>query len=328
MADQPTEASVDPTQDEATQDEATQDEAAARKRAISGYILLVLGVLFWSGNAIIGRAAADADMPPMALNFWRWAVALIVFLMFFGRATWRQRHAILANLGYLIPFCLISVVGFNCLLYLALQETTALQASLIQSVLPVLVLLLGLVILRTRITARQGWGVVFSIAGAALIVIRGDFAVIATLSLNTGDAWALAAVSVWAVQAFVMRWKPKDIDIMPFMTALAIIGLIVMTPLYLWETATVKPMPFTTTSVLYILYIGIVASVLGTTMWNEGTYRAGAAQAGYFGNLYPIFSGILAILILGEDPRWFHLTGAALVVAGIWLATAGRRTAR
>lgn len=301
------------------------DETAARKRAIGGYILLVLGVLFWSGNAIIGRAAAGADMPPLALNFWRWAVALTVFLLFFGRATWRQRHAILANLSYLIPFALISVVGFNCLLYFALQETTALQASLIQSILPVLVLLLGLVVLRTPITARQGWGVVFSIAGAVLIVTRGDLGVLATLELQTGDAWALAAVGVWAIQAFVTRWRPKEIDIMPFMTALAIIGLIVMTPLYLWETATVKPMPFTGTSVLYVLYIGIFASFLGTTMWNEGTYRAGAAQAGYFGNLYPIFSGGLAILLLGEDPRWFHLTGAALVVAGIWLATARHR---
>jgi len=314
--------------DPARSGDPTQDEAAARKRAFSGYILLVLGVLFWSGNAIIGRAAADADMPPLALNFWRWAVALIVFLIFFGRATWRQRHAILANLGYLIPFCLISVVGFNCLLYLALQETTALQASLIQSILPVLVLVLCFVVLRTPVTGRQGWGVVFSIAGAALIVTRGDIGVLATLELQTGDAWALAAVFVWAIQAFVTRWRPKDIDIMPFMTALAIIGLIVMAPLYVWETAMVKPMPFTPTSVLYVLYIGIFASFLGTTMWNEGTYRAGAAQAGYFGNLYPIFSGVLAILILGEDPRWFHATGAALVIAGIWLATARRRTAR
>ena len=190
--------------------------------------------------------------------------------------------------------------------------------------LPVLVLLLGLVILKTPISARQGWGVLFSIAGAALIVIRGDIAVIATLELNRGDGWALAAVSVWAVQAFMMRWKPKDIDIMPFMTALAIIGLALMTPLYLWETATVKPMPFTGTSVLFVLYIGIFASFLGTTMWNEGTRRAGAAEAGYFGNLYPIFSGLLAILILGEAPRWYHAASAALVLAGIWLATAGR----
>ncbi len=299
-----------------------QEMEAARKREFSGYVLLVLAVLFWSGNAIIGRAAAGADMPPLGLNFWRWATALAVFLTFFGRATWRQRDAIFRNMKFLVPFCAVSVVGFNSLFYLALQSTTALQASLIQSILPVLVLLLGFVVLRTPITARQGWGVVFSIAGAALIVVRGDIEVIATLELHTGDAWALAAVSVWALQAFMMRWKPKEIDIMPFMTALAIIGVIMMAPLYAWETMTVRAMPFNQTSLLYILYIGIIASFLGTTAWNEGTYRAGAAQAGYFGNLYPIFAGVLAIILLGEDPRWYHGAGAAAVIAGIWLATA------
>jgi drug/metabolite transporter (DMT)-like permease len=302
--------------------DAADDTEDARKRDISGYVLLVLAVLFWSGNAIVGRAAAGADMPPLGLNFWRWATALVVFLTFFGRATWRQRHAILANLKFLVPFCAVSVVGFNSLFYLALQSTTALQASLIQSVLPVLVLLLGLVVLRTPISVRQGWGVVFSIFGAALIVIRGDVAVIATLELNTGDAWALAAVSVWALQAFLMRWKPKEIGIMPFMTSLAIIGVIIMAPLYAWETMTVRPMPLNGTSALYILYVGIIASFLGTTAWNEGTYRAGAAQAGYFGNLYPIFAGVLAIILLGEDPRWYHAAGAAAVIAGIWMATA------
>ena len=76
------------------------------------------------------------------------------------------------------------------------------------------------------------------------IVVRGDLDVIATLRIQEGDAWALVAVVTWAVQAFMTRWKPRTIDIMPFMTALAVGGVIVMAPLYVWETITVKPMPF------------------------------------------------------------------------------------
>jgi drug/metabolite transporter (DMT)-like permease len=117
-----------------------------------------------------------------------------------------------------------------------------------------------------------------------------------------------------------MRWKPARIDIMPFMTVLALIGVLAMAPLYVWETVTVKAMPFDRTSLAFVLYVGIFASFLGTTMWNEGTWRAGAAQAGYFGNLYPIFAGALAILILGEALYWYHVVGAALVFAGICLA--------
>ena len=119
-----------------------------------------------------------------------------------------------------------------------------------------------------------------------------------------------------------MRWKPPTIDIMPFMTTISLIGVITMTPFYIWETATVAPMPVTQTSILFVLYVAVMASFIGTTCWNEGTYRAGGAQAGYFGNLFPIFAGVLAILILGEQPRWYHGVGALSVLIGIWLATA------
>lgn len=293
-----------------------------RKRVLSGYLLLVLAILFWAGNSIVGRASAGAEIPPIALNFWRWALAFLIFTAIFGRRTWAQRAELLAHWKFLVIFSLVSIVGFNVVFYVALGKTTALQASLIQSILPVLVLLLGLVILRERITARQWWGVLFSIAGAGLIVIHGRISVIGTLRLHSGDLWALAAVFLWAWQAFLMRWKPRTIDIMPFMNAISGIGIVVMLPFYLHETATVGPMPVNGTSLLFVMYVGILASVVGTTSWNEGTYRAGAAQAGYFGNLYPIFAGALAILILGEAPHWYHFAGAASVVVGIWLATA------
>jgi len=301
---------------------------ADERRLLSGYALLVLGVLFWSGNVIIGRAAAGVDIPPLALNFWRWVIALAVFSTFFGRQTWRARSQILLHWRFIIPFCLVSNVGYNCSIYIALQKTTALQATLIQSVLPVLVLLLGLIFLRTPITARQWLGVLCSIGGACLVVVRGDWGVVASLSIQEGDAWALAAVMAWGVQAFMLRWKPSAIPIMPFMTAIAVLTVLVMTPLYAWETMTVKPMPFDVTSLLFMLYVGVFASFLGTTMWNEGTYRVGPARAGYFGNLYPIFAGALAILILGETLRWYHAAGAALVFAGICLAIFQRAPAR
>lgn len=290
------------------------------RRLYSGYALLALGVLFWAGNVIVGRAAAGVDIPPLALNFWRWVVALAVFLLFYGRQTWRMRSEIVTHWRFILPFCLISSVGYNCSIYIALQKTSALQASLIQSVLPVLVLLLGLTFFRTPITGRQWLGVLCSVGGAALVVVRGDWGVIASLNIQEGDAWAMVAVITWAVQAVIMRWKPQSVPIMPFMTVVAIITVTVMAPLYAWETVTFKPMPFDGVSLLSMLYVGICASFLGTTMWNEGNYRVGAARSGYFGNLYPIFAGGLAILILGETLYWYHAIGAALVFAGICLA--------
>lgn len=297
-------------------------DAALRKRILSGYALLLLGVLAWSGNSIVARAAVGESIPPMGLNFWRWVCASFVFVAIFGRTTWRYRIAILTHWKFVVLFSLVSVVGFNVTFYLALQRTTALQATLIQSVLPAIVLLYGLVLCGERINGRQWLGVMLSVAGAGLIVIRGDLGVLQTLSLNGGDAWALVAVFMWGWQAFLMRYKPTDIPIMPFMTAIALVGVIGMSPLYAWETTHYRTMPVNETSILFVLYVGAIAGFVGTTCWNEGTYRAGPAQAGYFGNMYPIFAGLLAILILQEEPHWYHGAGAAAVLLGIWLATA------
>ena len=297
-------------------------DADARRRILSGYLLLVLAVLVWAGNSIVGRASAGEEIPPLGFNFWRWTAAFLIFAAVFGRQTWRQRTEILSHWKFITIFSIVSVSGFNAVFYIALQKSTALQVALIQSILPVMVLLLGLVILRQRISGRQWWGIVFSIAGAVLIVIRGDIDVLRTLALGEGDIWALGAVFLWAWLAFLIRWKPKTIAIMPFMTTISLVGVLTMLPLYVWETATFAPMPVTQTSVLFVLYVAVLASFVGTSCWNEGAYRAGAAQAGYFGNLFPIFAGVLAIVILGEQPYWYHGAGALSVVIGIWLATA------
>ena len=292
---------------------------------LSGYTFLILAVMIWAGNSVVGRLALDENVPPLALAFWRWVLALFVFIALAGRQAWGLVPEMRANAGYLVSFSLVSVVGYNCTFFIALQKTTALQATLIQSILPVLVLLLGLLIVKTPVTMRQWLGVFFSISGSLIILIRGEFAVLQALEIREGDWWALAGVFVWAIQSFMIRWKPESIPILPFMTILVVIGLAVLTPLYIWETLTYKPMPVSKNSLLMVAYAGIIASVGGTTMWNEGTWRVGAAQAGYFGNLYPIFAGALAIIILGENPQWYHGVGALLVVIGIWLAIFDKR---
>lgn len=304
----------------------TAQATAVRNRTWGGYILLLVALWVWAGNSIVGRLTATADIPPLGFTFWRWATAFVIFALFFGMRAWRQRMEIIAAWKFIVPFSVISIAGFNAVFYIALQKSPALQVSLIQSILPVLVLLLGLTILRERITSRQWWGVLFSITGAVIIVTRGDLYVLRTLALGEGDVWALVAVFLWALQAFLMRWKPVQIDIMAFMTVISFIGVAALAPFYVWETLVVAPMPLTQTSIMFVLYVAIMASFIGTTCWNEGTFRAGGAQAGYFGNLFPIFAGVLAILILGEELRWYHVAGAVSVLIGIWLATWRRTT--
>ncbi len=292
-----------------------------------GYALLVAAIWLWAGNAVVARTAMLADVPPFAFNFWRWALALLIFLPFTAPRVWRHRRLVGERWGYFAGFGLVSVTLFNSLYYLGLQTTTAVQGSLIMSILPVLVLILVATFLSHRITGRQIGGAVLSIAGAAVIVLRGDAELIKTLAVNTGDLWCLAAVVVWAFQIIMLRWKPANIEILPFMTVIIAFGVAFQAPLYLWEHVSGDVFRPDGNSIALLLYVALFAAVIGTTMYNSGVIRVGSANSGYFGNLYPAFSAVLAIVFLGEPFEWYHGAGGALVLTGIYLATVSRRQA-
>lgn len=290
-------------------------------RTAWGYAFVVLAVLSWAGNAIVGRLAAETDIPPIALNFWRWVGAFLVLAPFaIGtlRAQWRL---LLAHWRLVAAFGTVSIAGFNALLYLALEDTTVVQATLISAILPALVIAAARVFLGQPITARQAAGVLISFAGVAVIVARGDPEVLLGLVLNRGDLWMLIAVCFWAAQTLLLRFIPKGMDLVAFQLAAFVAGLVVALPFYLGETLGGRPMPFTLTAVLLVGYTAVAASAIGYTLWNVGVLRIGPKAAGYFGNLYPVFGAVLGIVLLGEPLHGFHAVGGAVVLAGIVLAT-------
>ena len=145
------------------------------------------------------------------------------------------------------------------------------------------------------------------------------------LRVNIGDLWCLGAVIIWAIQIMSLRWKPADIDMPSFMTVIIFFGLVIQAPFYLWELSTGRVLHFTTVNLVSIVYLALFASVIGAALYNAGVLRVGTAASGYFANLYPVFSAILAIIFLGEPFEWFHALGGALVLGGIYFATVARR---
>jgi drug/metabolite transporter (DMT)-like permease len=292
------------------------------KKPVWGYALLAAALLLWAGNAVIGRVAPSAQIPPLALNFWRWTVALLVLAPIAWPKLRAQRDLITRHWPVWAAFGVVTIAGFNWVYYIGLQHTTVVQATLICAVLPILVLIAARLFLAQSITGRQLAGVVVSIAGVALIVVRGDLEVLTHLVLNVGDLWILLAVVFWAVQTILIRFVPKGMDLLVFQVMAFVAGLVVMLPVYVYETFDGRPMPLTWTAFLFVAYTGLIASVIGFTCWNLGVMVVGPKTAGYFGNLFPVFGAALGVLVLGEPFRWFHAVGGGVTLAGIYLATA------
>ena len=291
------------------------------RHALLGAAFIAVALLFWGGNTTVGRFAMTSDLPPIGVNFWRWTVAFAILLPLTAAGLWRQRALLWRHRLYCLFLGLAGVTCFNSFFYIGLQSTTAVQGSLIAALLPLMILVLGAVYAGAGITRRQIGGLVLSIGGAALVVARGDLAVLRALQLNPGDFWCLAAVLAWAVQTFMLRYKPPEMDIMPLVAASVGLGWLVLVPAYAVETALGGAMRFDRETLLLVGYLGLFASVIAFSLYNAGVIRTGATSAGYLGNLYPVFSALLAVIFLGESIAWYHATGGLLVLGGIYLAT-------
>jgi drug/metabolite transporter (DMT)-like permease len=129
------------------------------------------------------------------------------------------------------------------------------------------------------------------------------------------------------VQILMLRRMPKGVGFTTFQTVAIATGVAFMLPFYLAEELGGHPMPITWETVGFVVYGGVIGGVLGFTFWNFGTLRIGAQAAGYLANLYPVFTALLAVTLLGERLLWFHWLGGVLVLGGIALATSARRRA-
>lgn len=117
-------------------------------------ILLTIPPLLWAGNAIVGRMVAH-DVPPIMLNFLRWAIAFVLLLPFAG-PIFRRDSGLWANWQRFTLLGLLGIGLYNALQYLALQSSTPINVTLVASGMPVWMMLTGWLFLWRRRVAAPG----------------------------------------------------------------------------------------------------------------------------------------------------------------------------
>lgn len=284
------------------------------------YVLLIFTTLFWSGNFVLSRGMHTV-IPPMALSFWRWSLALSILAALASHHLWRQRRLLLDHAGFIGLQGLLGVTGFNTLLYLAMQYTTAINAVLVNSCMPVLIVTFSWALYRDTMRPRQCCGVLVSLMGVLSILAKGDMAVLLQVSFNRGDLLVLAAAAVWALYSINLRRYPRDLHPLAYLTAISLVGLVGIAPLYLGELSAGRSMPINARTMVSIAYVALFASVLAFIFWNRAVRTIGANRAGPFVHLMPVFSTILAVLFLGERLAWYHGMGILLIFVGILMTT-------
>lgn len=284
------------------------------------YFLLVLSTIFWSGNFVLSRGM-HASIPPFSLSFWRWAIALLIILPFALPHIRSNSKILYSNFKFLLIQAILGVAGFNTLIYLAMQSTTAINAVLVNSSIPVLIAVVSWVMYREKLTIIQFIGVMISLSGVIFLMVKGNLAVLSNFNFNKGDILVLIAAFTWSVYSANLRKYPTNLHPLAYLFSINFLGLIFILPLYLYEIFTGQFFSLNMQTITTFGYVAIFASVLAFIFWNRAVREVGANKAGPFVHLMPVFSTIMAVFFLGEHLMVFHVNGMLLVFTGIFLTT-------
>ena len=242
------------------------------------YLVLLLPPLFWAGNFIVGRAFS-AELGAITMSFYRWLLALCLLAPFAYSRVRQELPIILNHLPILTVLALLSVASFNILLYLGLRDTEATNALLINSSIPVWIVLFGVLFYNDSLTLRRGLGILVSLFGVSFLIFSGQSQ---GLTVNPGDLWVISSSIGWALYSLTLRKKPSDLSGLGFLAYIVLFGVCFNGLLLAINPLDEAPLPMTLDTLYAVGYVAIFASLGAYVCWNYGVGQLGAQVAGQY----------------------------------------------
>lgn len=287
------------------------------------YVLLMFAPLFWGGNIVAGKLAVG-QIDPYLLLVGRWAGATMLLLIIALPHLRRDWPKVRPALPLLSLYGILGYATFNILMYRSAYFTAAVNASIEQAAIPVMVLIANFLIFKVRVKFLQIVGLLLTIAGVLWVATHGEPARILALDVNIGDGMVLIACVLYAAYSLALRYRP-DIHWLTFIlvaAAAAFATSLVFQLLLgggfgklLAEIPRATPLGWAC-----ILYVMTFPSIISQLFYARGVQLVGPNRASIFINLLPVYGTILSVIIVGESFELYHVVASVLVVAGIVLA--------
>ncbi|MFZ5942856.1 MAG: DMT family transporter [Bacillota bacterium] len=291
--------------------------------SIPPYILLILAPLFWSVNFLVGKALAGV-IPAGFITLMRWLITSIILIPIYRKDLLKNRELFTSGLSILIALGLSGYFFNSVSTFLAVQHTTAINASFLTALNPVAIVIASSLLFKERSTLIQLIGIVFSLFGVLWIVFKGHLTYIFSLQVNLGDAFMLVAVISWALYSNILKKKGSIFPWPALFAAMTISAVAVSLPYSIlevywegWEWI----LNLQGKHYLSILAIAIFPSLLAFYCWNTAMQKVDSSQAAVFINLIPVFTTILSIIFLGEKLMYHHIIGGLLIFLGVFMVT-------
>ena len=281
------------------------------------HVFLILAALFWGFNAIAGRSAVG-EISPLLIVTSRWLGVLILLTFICKNEILIEFKTFKLNFAWFLVMGLFGFTGFNSLYYISAHHTFAINLGIVQATMPAFIIIISMFWLNTKINLLQIFGLVITFLGVLIVVSKANFNLLFNLQVNDGDLIMIFACIFYAVYAVGLKKKPNisNLVLMTFFSYIAFLGSL---PGLIYEISSGEFLLPTVKGVVILLVIIIFPSFLAQIFFIKGVEKLGPSTSGLYTNLVPIFTAILAVIILNESFYFYHLISLFVVFLGIYI---------
>ncbi|MGH3111595.1 MAG: DMT family transporter, partial [Gaiellaceae bacterium] len=277
-------------------------------------------VVIWAGSFSVIKDALDEGVAAIDIAILRYAVAVPGFAFILWRARGlpglTRRDAVRVVLAGLLV-----VVGYHLFLNFGTRHTTSGVAALVVALAPGITVVLAVALGLERIRARHVVGLALAFAGVVVVVALGSGQELSFESVQ-GPLLVLGAPISFALYNVILKPLLGRYDLLALTAASSLVGTIGLLPLV--RSSTVDVVAEASPEIAAeILYLGVLATLLGYILWNAGLRELGPTRAVTYAYGIPPLAVALGAVLLDEPITAWLEVGAALVVGGIVLAQRG-----
>ncbi|MCD2528638.1 DMT family transporter [Providencia huaxiensis] len=275
----------------------------------------LIAVLLWSINAIVNKAASTA-IDPAAISFYRWALAFLVMTPFVLRSVLRNFKMVMKHWWQLAILGALGMMLYQSLAYYAAHSVSATFMGIMNSLIPLLTVIISIFVLRVIPTVGIVLGSILSLCGLVWLVSQGSPGALFSQGLGQGEAMMLVASAAYALYGVLTKRWSIQLSSWDALYVQIFFGVIMLLPNFLLA----EDVSLNSQNIGLVVFAGIAASIIAPALWIKGVIKLGANTTSIFMNLAPVFTAIIAIFALGEELKSYHLIGGGVVLLGVMLA--------
>ncbi len=302
------------------------------KSRLTAYFYLIIVAAIWgaAGPVIKYLLASFPVLTIIVFLTYRFLLSSVVLLPVF----WVSKPKLPNKLRDWTILIIAGLLGSSVNLlftFWGIQKTTALDATLLSTIGPILVVMAGVLFLKEQVTRREALGLAVVIAGTVLTILQPILETGGFSGNIVGNGLIMLANLTWVGYVVISkielshRYTPLTLTTTSFMA-----GFVSLLPIAMLEVGSLGKLWEVLTSVSLavhagVFFLGVLSGALAYVLYQEGQRRIEISEANLFSYLSPLFAIPLAVFWLGEQITLPYILGAGIIAAGVVVAETGRR---